>query len=294
MFILAFVGGNLALVGMLLVTMILYVCGLLITAWGGEEGFCSFRSGRWCFSLGACVFVLLFGVVAVATTAGLTAAFLATRCACGLANDLGSQGLADPIRFGLSVVREHANQQRVRDLASAVTVDNLRQALTRFSACGAEPTSAYHLAGEALLRNASKAVGLEKEVAFIWEGFNQTAIDAQLENITGPMNVTVDLNKTTELAQKMRSLLNISLAIPTSPSEPDLKSQVSTINTNTDSAEALKKALGELKPLAAGAGIATEVDEAEKEVDDLVLKFHNCTRAKVTSPIQSNEFSQDS
>ncbi|KAK8781565.1 hypothetical protein V5799_017092 [Amblyomma americanum] len=167
-------------------------------------------------------------------------------------------------RFGLSVVREHANQQRVRDLASAVTVDNLRQALTRFSACGAEPTSAYHLAGEALLRNASKAVGLEKEVAFIWEGFNQTAIDAQLENITGPMNVTVDLNKTTELAQKMRSLLNISLAIPTSPSEPDLKSQVSTINTNTDSAEALKKALGELKPLAAGAGIVSLIGRYSK------------------------------
>ncbi|XP_065306095.2 prominin-like protein [Dermacentor albipictus] len=272
---------KLGIIGVLIVSMCAYVLGLLVVAWGQPAGCCNYRSGRWCFSCGACLFVLLFGFIALGATVGLLGSILVSRCGCTLAEHLGQSVLVEPIRFFQAVVKERIGGDILIKVSTAVSAEYMVGALARFDECEGTNVSAYRIMGEPFVRNLSAAFGSEKEVAFLWEGFNWTQLQEELDGIAGPLGGGADdASKLQDLAKLLSPLLNFSLDIPKPPSEPDLSTQVRTINTNTDNAEKLKQALEDMKPVAAAAGLEADVISGQTEVDNIILKFQLCTKAK--------------
>nr|XP_054923029.1 uncharacterized protein LOC126524360 [Dermacentor andersoni] len=261
---------KLGLIGVLIVSMFAYVLGLVVVAWGQPTGCCNYRSGRWCFSCGACLFVLLFGFIALGATVGLLGSIMVSRCGCTLAERLGQSVLVEPIRFFQAVVKERIGGDTLIKVSTAVSAEYMVGALARFDECEGTNVSAYRIMGEPFVRNFSAAIGYEKELAFLWEGFNWTQLQKELDGIAGPLGGGADdASKLQDLAKLLEPLLNFSLDIPKPPSEPDLSTQVRTINTNTDNAEKLKQALEDMKPVAAAAGLNKVVENLES-IEDLV------------------------
>ncbi|KAL1458872.1 hypothetical protein MTO96_027639, partial [Rhipicephalus appendiculatus] len=243
---------QLAFVGVLIFIVLLYVCGLLVVAWGQPSGCCNYRSGRWCFSLGACCFVLLFAFVALSSTVGLLGAIMATRVGCTLADHPGQPVLIEPIRFLQSVVRHHVDYDTIKWATEAVSPEYAVRVLARFDECEETKLSTYRLMGEPFVRNLSEVIGYQKQLAFLWEGFNMSEIDEKLGGITAAIGISgADASKLKELGEKLSPLLNFSLDIPKPPYEPDLSTQ------------------------------GQDLTAAIAEVDDIIKRFQQCTKAKV-------------
>ncbi|KAH6934605.1 hypothetical protein HPB50_025691 [Hyalomma asiaticum] len=236
---------KLVFISVLLLAVLLYVFGLLLVAWGQPAGCCNYRSGRWCFSLGACIFLLLFAFVALAATAGVLASIMVSRCGCTLAERLGQPALIEPIRFLQSVVKKHVGSVTLREISSAVSADYMVDALARFDGCEGSELSAYRIMGEPFVRNLTRAFGYEKQFSFLWEGFNLSKVDEKLNGITGSLSGGADVAaKLKNLGKQLSPLLAFSLDIPKPPSEPDLSTQNKVVK-NLEAIEALLEINGQ-------------------------------------------------
>ncbi|KAH7955322.1 hypothetical protein HPB52_000282 [Rhipicephalus sanguineus] len=217
---------KLGFVGVLIFAVFIYVCGLLIVAWGKPAGCCNYRSGRWCFSFGACLFVLLFAFIALSSTLGLLAAIMATRIGCTLADHPGQPVLIEPIRFLQSVVKHHVDYDTIKWVFSAVSPEYAVRVLARFDECQETHLSTYRIMGEPFVRNLTAVIGYQKELAFLWDGFNMSEINTKLDGITGALGGSAtDASKLKELGKELSPLLAFSLDIPKPPTEPDLSTQ---------------------------------------------------------------------
>ncbi|XP_070389085.1 uncharacterized protein [Dermacentor albipictus] len=272
-YVLAFSGFNAALVGLLLVCpTTLYVCGLCVVAWAPARGRCTYRSGRWCFSLGAFVFVLLFGFAVLLALAGLVAAFMTTRCGCALAADLKQAGVAAVVRYLVQLVQIRTDDDSVASkLVTSVSSDYLLDVTKRFGSCHTEPRSAYRLLGEPFVRNASKAIGCEKLLSILWEGFDEKPLDAQLEFIGGSVGSIVNPSQLSALATTLEPLKHFELQ---ALKIQEIETKVEGISTKGDYAEELKTALDAL------ARQTTELTDAIKDVDKIHTDLLDCDLKK--------------
>ncbi|KAL3245446.1 hypothetical protein MRX96_046935 [Rhipicephalus microplus] len=209
LFVLGFFGFNAAMAGLLLLCpTTLYFFGLVMVAWAPTQGCCNYRSGRWCFSLGAFAFVLIFGFAALFTTAGLLTSIVATRCGCALAADLEQPGIVAVVSSSRSTRMTTASHPSSCQPSPSTTLTTI---VKRFSACYTEPRSAYRLLGEPYVRNASKAIGYEKQLSFLWDGFDQKELDQRLQFIGGSLGSVVNLSALSVLASKLTPLLQFQL-----------------------------------------------------------------------------------
>ncbi|XP_049520775.1 uncharacterized protein LOC125944393 [Dermacentor silvarum] len=258
----------------------LYACGLCVTAWAPAQGCCSYRSGRWCFSLGACVFVLLFGFTALLTLAGLVAAFMATRCGCALAADLKQAGVAAVLRYLVQLVQINTEDDSVASkLLTAVSSDYLLNIVKRFGSCDSEPRSAYRLVGEPFVRNASKAIGYEKQLSFLWDGFDQKQLNAKLQFINGgSLGSIVNLSALSALATTMEPLRQFKLQ---ALKVEEIETKVEDISTKGEYAEELKTALDAMaRQMTAQTALSSELTDALQDVDKIITDLIDCDLKK--------------
>ncbi|KAH8042559.1 hypothetical protein HPB51_024612 [Rhipicephalus microplus] len=281
LFVLGFFGLNAAMAGLLLLCpTTLYFFGLVIIAWAPTQGCCNYRSGRWCFSLGAFAFVLIFGFAALLTTAGLLTSIVATRCGCALAADLEQPGIVAVVRYLVQLVEIYTDDDSIAsELVSAVTIDYLTTIVKRFSACYTEPRSAYRLLGEPYVRNASKAIGYEKQLSFLWDGFDQKELDQRLQFIGGSLGSVVNLSALSVLASKLTPLLQFQLE---AMKIKEIEKEVGDISMQAEYADELKIALEVMEQhVPSQTPLAKDLADAIKEVDDISSNLIHCDLKKL-------------
>ncbi|XP_077508494.1 uncharacterized protein LOC144119842 [Amblyomma americanum] len=277
--LLGYVAFSAALVCLLLLPTMLYLGGLAMVAWGNADGHITYRSGRWCFSLGACIFVVSFGVVGLATTAGLVVTFFATRCGCAIVADLANPGVAIPLRFLVEAVQVYTEDGSIPSkLVTAVSADHLLGIVMRFGVCRSEPRSAYHLVGEPFVRNASKAIGVEKELSFLWNDFDHKQLDKQIAGIGLPLGNLINASGISALATSLEQLVQVPLE---AMDVREIQNQVEGMTSKDQNAVELKTALQQLQQAAAGQpAFQTSLATAVTEVDDIISDLEDCELKK--------------
>ncbi|KAL3207755.1 hypothetical protein MRX96_039538 [Rhipicephalus microplus] len=82
--------------------------------------------------------------------------------------------------------------------------------LARLDECEETRLSAYRLMGELFVRNLTQVIGYQKELAFLWEGFNMSEIDQKLYGITAALGISgAEASKLKELGEKLRTTVGV-------------------------------------------------------------------------------------
>ncbi|KAK8761127.1 hypothetical protein V5799_027601 [Amblyomma americanum] len=119
----------------------------------------------------------------------------------------------------------------------------------RFGVCRSEPRSAYHLVGEPFVRNASKAIGVEKELSFLWNDFDHKQLDKQIAGIGLPLGNLINASGISALATSLEQLVQVPLE---AMDVREIQNQVEGMTSKDQNAVELKTALQQLQQAAAG------------------------------------------